>query len=324
MGPSQTTVLEEPSFPTIFPKLSRISLLASQLFFFSIMRPSIFSLLLLALACCTPVSDTSPKPPPRPATLPVRAEQFTGNNNPITPDGKLYNSTTRYALEFKTATVAGVTLSFVAFDSRDYTLEVLDQAGLGTQFQSAAQAAKASGALAAINGGFFTPEGQPLGLLYHRGKKTGSLNTASSLGSGILYLDKSAPQPVLARRETFQKWLNSATFSPLEVLQTGPFLVEKGNAVSGLSTKESRVRSILLWDGEHHFALAQCEPISLRNLAGALAQQPLKDFDIQSALNLDGGRSSDLFISAKVSGGPKTLRRWWNKPVRNYIVLKPQ
>ena len=287
------------------------------------MRLPFLSLLLFAFASCAPVADTVQKPPPRPATLPVRAQQYPENTAPPSADGSLRSSTARHPLEFKNGTVAGVNLSFVAFDSRDYTLEVIDQAGLGSKYKTAAQVAKSTGALAAINGGFFTPEGQPLGLLYHQGKKTGSLNS-SSLGSGVLYLDKNAPQPVLARRETFQKWLTNSTFSPLEVLQTGPFLVEAGSAVSGLSNKEARVRSLLLWDGEHHFALAQCEPITLRNLAGALTKQTLPGFQVQVALNLDGGRSSDLYASSKVSGGPKTLRQWWNKPVRNYIVLKPQ
>ena len=108
------------------------------------------------------------------------------------------------------------------------------------------------------------------------------------------------------------------------MLQTGPFLVEGGRSVSGLSNDEPRVRSLLLWDGKNHFAIAQCEPISLHNLGGALAKQPLPGFDIEVALNLDGGRSADLNISSKVPGGPINLRRWWNKPVRNYLIIQPQ
>jgi hypothetical protein len=41
-------------------------------------------------------------------------------------------------------------------------------------------------------------------------------------------------------------------------------------------------------------------------------------------LNLDGGRSSDLWISSAVQGGPLRERPLWNKPVRNFLVLIPR
>jgi uncharacterized protein YigE (DUF2233 family) len=287
------------------------------------MRLTLLCLTFFAAVSCSPVPE-APSEPPQPATEPVRADNHPGNTSLPTPDGVLPVATSHHPLRVNTASVAGVKLTFLSFDTRTHTLEVVDQPGIGSQYQSAAEAMRARGALAGINGGFFTPEGAPLGVVYHQGKKTGSLNTASSLGSGVLYVDRNATQPVLARRETFRKWLTDSTFQPMEVLQTGPFLIENGKAIGGLTNKEPRVRSLLLWDGDHHFALAQCEPITLRNLAGALAKQPLSGFRVQTALNLDGGRSSDLSISSKVTGGPLNLRRWWNKPVRNYVVVKPQ
>lgn len=280
-------------------------------------------LALLAAVSCTPIPEEAP-PVVQPATEPVRAEAHPGNTSLPSPDGILPVDNSRHPLRAQTATVAGVTLTYLSFDTRTHTLAVVDQPGVGTNYQTAAEVTRSTKALASINGGFFTPEGQPLGILYQGGKKVGSLNTASSLGSGVLYVDQKAAQPVLARRKIFQKWLSDSTFTPQEVLQTGPFLVENGRAVSGLTNKELRVRSLLLWDGDHHFAIAQCEPITLRNLAGALAKQTLPGFQIHVALNLDGGRSADLNISSKVLGGPLNLRRWWNKPVRNYIVVKAQ
>jgi len=41
-------------------------------------------------------------------------------------------------------------------------------------------------------------------------------------------------------------------------------------------------------------------------------------------MNLDGGRSSDLWISSRVSGGPLTSRPPWNRPVRNFLILVPR
>lgn len=286
------------------------------------MRLFFFGFVLMVVVSCAPV----PEAPPivRPATEPVRAENHPGNTSLPSPDGMLPTDLSRHPILTKTAPVAGVSLSYLSFDTRSHTLAVIDQNGLGTKYPSAEAVTRATGSLAGINGGFFTPEGAPLGVVYQKGQKIGSLNTASSLGSGVLYVDQAVAAPVIARRETFQKWLTDSTFQPQEVLQTGPFLVENGRAVSGLSDREPRVRSLLLWDGEHHFAIAQCQPISLRNLAGALAKQPLPGFRVKVALNLDGGRSSDLHITSQVKGGPRNLRRWWNKPVRNYLVVKAQ
>ena len=287
------------------------------------MRPLFYSLILSTLASCTPNnSSTTREPPPKPATPPTRVEQHPGNTKPLPVEGQApVAAGEKNPLNLQKATVAGVALNIVSFDTRDYSLKVVDQASPGSTFETAAQVTKAKGALATINGGFFTPEGTPLVMLYQNGKRTGTLNTASSLGSGVLYIDKKSPEPSIIRRELFRKRLEMPDYSPQEALQTGPYLVEAGKAVSGLSNKEARNRSILLWDGEHHFAIAQTGPITLRNLAGALAKQPLTGFQVQIALNLDGGRSADLNVSSKVSGGPLNLRGWINKPVRNYLIL---
>ena len=81
--------------------------------------------------------------------------------------------------------ISGITFEGVAFDSRDHRLIVADQAsGPGSRFADSAAAARAAGGIAAVNAGFFTPEGDPLGLVVSAGKISGSWNTASSLGSG--------------------------------------------------------------------------------------------------------------------------------------------
>lgn len=276
--------------------------------------------LILLVSCTQPVSE--PVRNVRPATPPVRAETLPENTGlPLPEGGVLSLDTNQHLTELRSATVAGAKLTYLSFDTRSHTLEVIDQSSPGARYPNATAVTKATGALATINGGFFTPDGQPLGLLYHNGTQTGSMNS-SSLGSGVLYVDKNLAKPILARRESFQEWIKDSAFDPKEVLQAGPFLIDNGRATKGLKNEEARIRSILLWDGSHHFALAQCEPITLKNLAGALAKQPLDGFRIHVALNLDGGRSADFDISSQVRGGPSNLRRWWNKPVRNFVVLK--
>lgn len=284
----------------------------------------------LCLLSCAPSTPTLPGPTELPATNPKRADAYPGNTALPAPVGQETappdpTSATSYPVIVKKATLAGVPVTYLSFDTRTHTLAVIDQAkGPGTRYESSASVTAATQSLGTINGGFFTPEGEPLGLLYQDGKKTGSLNTSSSLGSGILYVDEKNPRPIILRREEFQYQLKDSSTKPRDVLQTGPFLVENSLPTAGLKADEARVRSFLLSDGQHHFAIAQCEPITLRNLAGALAKQPLPGFHIMTALNLDGGRSADLHVPSQTEGGPVNLRRWWNKPVRNYVVVRKQ
>lgn len=180
---------------------------------------------------------------------------------------------------------------------------------------SDAKAAAASlNGIAAVNGGFFTPEGAPLGLVIANGKRSGSINRASSLGAGF-YVDKGSP--ALLRRES---WGGNAT----EALQSGPFLIDHGKPVGGLSDASSTARTFLGWDGGTGWFIARSGACSLASLAQALNGASLGGVKSLTVLNLDGGRSSDLWISPSVQGGPVSERPFWNKPVRNFLVLVPR
>ncbi len=213
---------------------------------------------------------------------------------------------------FRTS-LGGISISGVSFDSRSQRLAVADQeGGPGSQWADAETAAKAHSGLAGINAGFFTPEGQPLGLVISGGKRSGSLNR-SSLGAGFY---SGGGSPALLRREQGG--------SGPELLQAGPFLVETGKATGGLSPKSSTARSFIAWDGGSGWVIARTGGCSLTELAQALAGAEIDGIKVRSALNLDGGRSSDLWISPTVPGGPLRERPLWNKPVRNFLVLLPR
>jgi uncharacterized protein YigE (DUF2233 family) len=214
-----------------------------------------------------------------------------------------------HPLKVHTASLNGTTFTVVTFDRRDYTLKVVDQKnGPGSQFRSAQAAAQ--GSLAAINGGFFNPDGSPLGLVITSGEARGTFNSASFLGTGIL----DAKNLTLATRQSYRK-------SP-ELLQAGPRLVWKGEPLTGLSAKNERPRSFLIWDGQNHFGLAHANTATLQGLANNLKSQPLPGFNLQYALNLDGGTSCDLWVSDSVPGGPTTKRSFFTKDARNYLALK--
>lgn len=212
--------------------------------------------------------------------------------------------------------IGGIALEAVAFDSRSHRLIVADQPnGPGSQWPDARATGTAAGGLAAINGGFFTPEGAPLGLVIHHGKRTGSVNRASSLGTGAWVDEGGAPR--LVRREALPAGAS-------ELLQAGPFLVESGRTLSGLSTQSSSARSFIAWDGGSRWIIGRTGPCSLAELGQALAKAQPAGWTIRHALNLDGGRSSELWVSSSVSGGPAFTRPFYNKPVRNHLVLTPR
>ena len=209
----------------------------------------------------------------------------------------------------------GIAISAVTFDSRTHRIAIVDQAGgPGATFADARAAAASRGGIAAVNGGFFTPEGAPLGLVVSGGKRAGSINRASSLGAGY-YSDVGSP--ALVRRES---WSGGAS----EALQSGPFLLEHGKAIRGLSSASSSSRTFIGWDGGTRWFIARSGACSLAGLAQALAGTEIGGVKARTVLNLDGGRSSDLWISPTVEGGPVTERPFWNKPVRNFLVLVPR
>lgn len=210
-------------------------------------------------------------------------------------------------------TVGGIAIEAVAFDARSHRLVVVDQpSGPGSRWSDARNAGLARGGLAAVNGGFFTPDGAPLGRVVASGEIAGAVNRAGSLGSGFFV--GQGDRPALVRRERFA--------GGDQVLQAGPFLVEGGRSVAGLSPKTSSARTFVATDDRGGWVIARTGACSLGGLADALAGTTLAGVKVRTALNLDGGRSSELWVSSSVAGGPTFNRPLWNKPVRNFLVLE--
>jgi len=215
--------------------------------------------------------------------------------------------------------IFGITFEGVAFDSSSHRLAVVDQpGGPGSRYPDARSAGIALNGLAGINAGFFTPEGAPLGKLITSGKAVGSWNRASSLGSGV-FLESTSGNLMIARRESV-----SATAPQRELLQAGPLLMENGHPVSGLDSQKPAVRVLLIWTGGSQWWLGRTSACTLAELARALGQGSPVGGSIRHALNLDGGRSADLWVSNAVSGGPLIRRPAWNRPVRNFLILVPR
>lgn len=214
--------------------------------------------------------------------------------------------------------ISGITFEGVAFDSRDHRLVVFDQSdGPGTRYADAAAAARGLGGVAATNAGFFTPEGNPLGLVASAGKISGAWNIASSLGSGAWY-ETTAGITAISRREKLGR---AAASTMRELIQAGPLLVENSRTIGGLEAIKSSARTFILWDGGTRWWIGHSSPCTLAALGQALTNGEPAGWPIRQALNLDGGRSSDLWISGAIPGGPLLRRPPWNRPVRNFLVL---
>lgn len=207
----------------------------------------------------------------------------------------------------------GITLQTVSFDARSHRLRVIDQPnGPGTLFVNAEAAAKSVQGLAAINAGYFTPEGKPLGVMISNGKKLGG-NNPSSLGSAVWFEAKG--RTGIIRRE-------KTNFNAPELLQAGPLLAENSRGIAGLENAKNSARCFIAWDGGTLWMIARTSPCTLAHLSQSIAGQSPCGFPIATALNLDGGTSADLFVARDIKGGPAHYRAIWNKPVRNFLVLE--
>lgn len=271
---------------------------------FHVMIRCVSALLVLLCGGCFPADRTAPEPlvvvetpappppaPPAPAPAPVVTRGECG----------------------------GILLEGVAFDSRTHRLRVADQAGgPGSRWADAATAVAAHGALAGINAGFFTPEGAPLGKVVAAGVPAGAWNRASSLGSAVWW-ESASGSAAISRREAVP-----AATPARELLQAGPLLVEHGQPVPGLEAQKSSVRSLLLWDGGSRWWFGRAAACTLAELGRSLAADSPAGWPVRVALNLDGGRSADLAVTAAVAGGPCLRRAPWNRPVRNFLLLVPR
>jgi exopolysaccharide biosynthesis protein len=215
--------------------------------------------------------------------------------------------------------IRGIHFEGTSFDARSHRLLVIDQPnGPASMFATCQEVARQHDALLALNAGFFTPDGDPLGLVISNGKLTGVWNSASSLGSGI-FSESATGKLSITRRGSPTAFVDAR-----ELIQAGPLLMENGGAVGGLDAGKIAVRSILLTDGGTRWWIGKTSACSLAGLGETLASQSPASWSVQHALNLDGGRSTDLYVSARIPGGSFERRSFLNRPVRNFLILKPK
>ena len=275
-------------------------------------------LLLIALLGSCSVTTPRARPPipplptvPRadPLALPARAVSMITPQNP--PPSPILSALPlqSHPLRVSSTSLNSTTFTAVTFDRRNYFLKVIDQKeGPGTEFARAEFAGQ--GSLAAINGGFFNPDGSPLGLVITDGQSRGAFNSHSFLGTGII----DGENTILSHRKSYQK--------SSELVQSGPRLVWDQERLIGLSKSKERPRSFVIWDGNNHFGIGYADRATLQGLANNLQAQPFEGFHIKYAINLDGGTSCDLWVSTQIPGGGFTKSSLFRKKARNYLALR--
>jgi len=211
----------------------------------------------------------------------------------------------RYSLG-ESAAGAETEVHLALFSPQDATLRVLDQPDFGHRL---ADAMARENCLAGVNGGYFDPQGAPVGLLRSGGKMIAPLRRARLL-SGVL-----AVQP--GRVQIFRASEFPTKSAWPEAIQCGPFLVDRGKPVAGLEDTRSARRTFVLTTSDRRVALGYCAPLPLARLARVLAA--LSQLQVTRALNLDGGSSSAFWC--RTEGQTVSLPE--SKPVRDFLSIVP-
>lgn len=167
--------------------------------------------------------------------------------------------------------------------------------------------------LAGVNGGYFHPDGRPLGLVISQGKTVHAEETAPRLLSGFFVVAEKKLQLV----HVGEKLPEGIT----EALQAGPFLINHRNSVSGLEATRIARRTFVATDGHGLWMIGTISPVTLKNAASILraaAALFFRGYSIERALNLDGGSSSALWVD--LSSEPFSQSEIGR--VRNFLGIK--
>jgi uncharacterized protein YigE (DUF2233 family) len=203
-------------------------------------------------------------------------------------------------------------LHLAIFDLRKITLRVIDQPNESRNALTTMMSSEKF--LAGVNGGYFDPDYQPVGLLVSKGEVIAPLRRARLL-SGVLSV---ANGHVRLQRVAEFSMKGKIT----EAVQCGPFLVDHARPVGGLDDSTSARRTFVAMGTGNVIALGYCSSLSLAQLAHVLTSGKITDdLNIERALNLDGG-SSSAFWFARENGAAFSISE--RKMVRDFIAIVAQ
>lgn len=203
-------------------------------------------------------------------------------------------------------------LQFVAFDIRECALRVIGQPGKKDALPLN-EAAKAAGAVAACNGGYFeVPTFEPSGLQICAGKRSGEL-VRNPLASCVVVR---AGKTEMIKVADFHDDPTIADF-----VQCHPAYVIDGKPVN-LGNGPRAQRTFVLTDGAGRWVIGTCTAIGLQEMADLLATPGVMgDVKVARAMNLDGGPSTALWCR-DTSGAEHYTKESWR--VKNLLAVEPR
>lgn len=143
--------------------------------------------------------------------------------------------------------------------------------------------------VAVINGGYFDAEGRPTALVIFDGIRRG--DSYDGFGGMVV---------INSQGEFELRSLRDQPYDPNEdiqqAMQSSPMLIQPGGTLSSFEADQDRSRrSVLARDKQGRILLIASNALSftLNELAQALNDS---DLELDAALNLDGGRSTGLFL----------------------------
>lgn len=213
----------------------------------------------------------------------------------------------------------------VSYNNQLYTLWIEEIPSLSTitlianftQKENGETIAKNNACAIAINGGYYLAEEKPLGLFYTDGKSYGS-EVESTIATGFFWQEKSGKRIIDYQKPQLNE---SVDF----IFQTGP-LFPVGDKKLQLIDDENARRSLIVESPDKLYALSLTENENtllgpyLSDVPIILAQENLKEFQFQRAINLDGGSAS--FFYATGEGGPFVLSEL--KSIGSLLCIKSQ
>jgi exopolysaccharide biosynthesis protein len=205
---------------------------------------------------------------------------------------------------------AQIDLVLTGSGKSDLSLRLVDNPGGSLDL---AEAMSQNGCVAGVNGGYFDPEFQPMGLRVANGKVVRPVRRARLL-TGIVV---SGPG--------FMKILRINEYSPKAKINTavqcGPLLVDAGHSVKGLEQTRVARRTVVV-AGSGAFGFGILSHVTLAEAAAILSVIHLGESGkVTRALNLDGG-SSTAFWFKRANGG--VISESEAKTVRDFVGLAPK
>jgi uncharacterized protein YigE (DUF2233 family) len=178
--------------------------------------------------------------------------------------------------------------------------------------------------LLTFNGGFFTEDFKPTGLLISDRKEFRSLSNAQLL-NGIIAIKGSGEIDFFYKQNTGKFPITITPSNYTFAIQNGPALInQEGEVLITEDTEEKSSRTALGVDKDGNIVLIILKQsllnadnaISLYNFAHLIKNSPeLSDMGLHSLLNLDGGSSTGLMIDDKYF--PEMEK------VQNVVIVKP-